>query len=134
MIKNDSKFLDRHLGPVERDIDLMLKSMSFTSIDDLIKNVIPTNIFSPMDVDLIENNHLSEDNVLDELQKYANENMVYKSFIGMGYYGTIIPNVIKRIVIFIVLSALFNKLLLRLSLLLLIINNIKENKFFINLI
>ena len=96
MIKNDSKFLDRHLGPVERDIDLMLKSMSFTSIDDLIKNVIPTNIFSPMDVDLIENSHLSENNVLDELQKYANENMVYKSFIGMGYYGTIIPNVIKR--------------------------------------
>ena len=85
MIKNDSKFLDRHLGPVERDIDLMLKSMSFTSIDDLIKNVIPTNIFSPMDVDLIENSHLSENNVLDELQKYANENMVYKSFIGMGY-------------------------------------------------
>ena len=95
MTKDNSDFLFRHLGPNKKDIDLMLKSMSFSSIDDLIKNVIPLNILSTINEDLIDSN-LSEDDVLNEVQKYANENMVYKSFIGMGYYGTVIPNVIKR--------------------------------------
>ena len=95
MIKDNLDFLHRHLGPNKEDIDLMLKSMSFTSIDDLIKSVIPLNIFSTINEDLIDNN-LSENDVLSELQSHANENIVYKSFIGMGYYGTMIPNIIKR--------------------------------------
>ena len=88
-------FLKRHLGPNDIDIDLMLKSMSMNTIDDLIKKVIPPNIYSKIDEELIDTN-LSEEEVLSKLKEYANKNSSYKSFIGMGYYGTIIPNVIKR--------------------------------------
>ena len=42
-------FLKRHLGPNDTDIDLMLKSMSFNTIDELIKRVIPSNILSKID-------------------------------------------------------------------------------------
>ena len=88
-------FLKRHLGPSNTDIDLMLKSMSVNTIDELIKRVIPSNILSKIDEDLNDIN-LSEDEVLFKLKDYANKNTLYKSFIGMGYYGTIVPNVIKR--------------------------------------
>ena len=88
-------FLKRHLGSNDTDIDLMLKSMSVKTIDDLIEKVIPPNIFSRIGKDLIDVN-LSEDEVLFKLKGYANKNTIYKSFIGMGYYGTIVPNVIKR--------------------------------------
>ena len=91
----DLNFLKRHLGPSKRDIDLMLKSMSVSTIDELIERVIPSNILSKIDKDLIDIN-LSEDEVLLKLKDYANKNTLYKSFIGMGYYGTIVPNVIKR--------------------------------------
>ena len=88
-------FLERHFGPSNTDIDLMLKSMSINTIDELIERVIPSNILSKIDEDLVDVN-LSEDEVLFKLKDYANKNTLYKSFIGMGYYGTIIPNVIKR--------------------------------------
>ena len=88
-------FLKRHFGPSNTDIDLMLKSMSINTIDELIERVIPSNILSKIDEDLVDVN-LSEDEVLSKLKDYANKNTLYKSFIGMGYYGTIIPNVIKR--------------------------------------
>ena len=91
----DLNFLKRHLGPSNTDIDLMLKSMSVSTIDELIERVIPSNILSKIDEDLVDVN-LSEDEVLFKLKDYANKNTLYKSFIGMGYYGTIVPNVIKR--------------------------------------
>ena len=68
----DLNFLKRHLGPSNKDIDLMLKSMSVNTIDELIKRVIPSNILSKIDDDLIDIN-LSEDEVLFKLKEYANK-------------------------------------------------------------
>ena len=45
-------FLKRHIGPSNTDIDLMLKSMSVSTIDELIKRVIPSNILSKIDENL----------------------------------------------------------------------------------
>ena len=84
MKKSSIDFLKRHIGPSNRDIDLMLKSMSVSTIDELIKKIIPPNILSKIDEDLIDIN-LSEDEVLSKLKGYANKNTLYKSFIGMGY-------------------------------------------------
>ncbi|MFL3013685.1 MAG: aminomethyl-transferring glycine dehydrogenase [Candidatus Neomarinimicrobiota bacterium] len=87
--------MKRHLGVNNSDIELMLQEMKINSLDELIKKVIPKNIYSPLSANLFEKN-LSEDEVLDKLKIYANKNSSFKSFIGMGYNGTIIPNVIKR--------------------------------------
>ena len=95
MSKNKISFLKRHLGVNSSDVELMLKKMRVKSLDELIRKVIPKNIYSPLFDNLIEEN-LSEDEALIKLKNYANNNSVFKPFIGMGYSGTIIPNVIKR--------------------------------------
>ena len=95
MLKNKISFLKRHLGVNSKDVELMLQEMKIGSIDELIKKVIPENIYSPLSDNLIEEN-LSEDEALIKLKNYSINNSVFKSFIGMGYNNTIIPNVIKR--------------------------------------
>ena len=95
MIENETEFLSRHIGLNNSDIKLMLKSFGIRSLDELIEKVIPENIFSPLSENLIEKN-LSEKEALDKLIEYSNENLLYKSYIGMGYYGTLVPSVIKR--------------------------------------
>jgi len=95
MPKNKISFLKRHLGISNSDIKLMLQEMKVNSLDKLIKKVIPENIYSPLSNNLFEEN-LSEDEVLDKLKSYSINNSVFKSFIGIGYNGTITPNVIKR--------------------------------------
>ena len=52
MNKSRFNFLKRHLGPNDTDIDLMLKSLSVETIDNLIKKVIPPNIYSKINEDL----------------------------------------------------------------------------------
>jgi len=88
-------FINRHIGLRKKDIKSMLKSLGLNSLDELVKNVIPKNIFSPIEENLIDEN-LSETEVLEELNKYSQQNLLYKSYIGMGYYDTNLPNVIKR--------------------------------------
>ena len=95
MIENETEFLSRHIGLNKSDIKTMLNSLGIKSLDELIEKVIPENIFSPMSENLIEKS-LSEKEVIAELKEYSNENLLYKSYIGMGYYGTLVPNVIKR--------------------------------------
>ena len=95
MYQDEISFLKRHLGVNSSDVDEMLNIMNLNSIDELIEKVIPRDIYSPLDCNLIETN-LSETEVLDKLREYSNNNIFFKSFIGMGYYGTIVPNVIKR--------------------------------------
>ena len=73
----------------------MLKHLSIKSLDDLIEKVIPENILSPITESLLKKD-LSETETLARLKEYSKENKLYKSFIGMGYYGTLVPNVIKR--------------------------------------
>jgi glycine dehydrogenase len=39
--------------------------------------------------------HRGEKEMLDELREMAKKNKVMRSFIGMGYYGTVVPPVIQ---------------------------------------
>ncbi len=93
--KNKFDFTYRHVGPNNSDIKKMLRHLGVKSLDQLIVEVIPKNILSPTNENLLENN-LSETEALAQLKKYSKKNKLYKSFIGMGYYGTLVPNVIKR--------------------------------------
>ncbi|HIF15467.1 MAG TPA: glycine dehydrogenase (aminomethyl-transferring), partial [Bacteroidetes bacterium] len=87
-------FQNRHIGPRDMDINIMLDSLSLPNIEKLISKVIPENIRMDKVLDLPE--VLSENDLINELKKIAEKNKVNKSFIGLGYNNTITPPVILR--------------------------------------
>ena len=93
-LHSTDSFVDRHIGPRPKDIELMLERVGYTSIDALIEDVVPADIC--LDSPLKLEGSRTESGVLAELKKIASRNEVYRSFIGMGYYNCIIPPVIQR--------------------------------------
>ena len=87
-------FANRHIGPRENQIQEMLSDLGFSSLEELSGVVIPENILSDSSTGLLP--AMSEPETLDRLKQLADENMVFTSFIGMGYYGTTVPGVIQR--------------------------------------
>ncbi len=90
----DSPFVSRHIGPREHEIDMMLSLLGYSSLDDLMQAVVPHNIFD--DAPLGIGGGLSEEDALAEMKRLADQNVVKKSLIGQGYYGTHTPQVILR--------------------------------------
>ncbi|MDP7037149.1 MAG: aminomethyl-transferring glycine dehydrogenase [Candidatus Marinimicrobia bacterium] len=91
---NINPFISRHIGPRNNEINFMLNELGFSSLEDLSAAVIPENILSKSILNLPPEK--SESETLNKLKEFANTNRVYRSYIGMGYYGTITPGVIKR--------------------------------------
>ena len=89
-----SPFVSRHIGPRESEIQFMLSELGFASLDELTLAVVPENIADNSPMDLLTG--LSEEEALSQLQQIASKNIVLRSFIGQGYYGTFTPNVIHR--------------------------------------
>jgi len=94
-------FIRRHIGPRDSDLTTMLEAVGATSLDDLIKSTIPADLllendptFDPAETSLP--NPTSEHEALEDLHSAASMNMPSRSYIGQGYYGTIVPNVILR--------------------------------------
>ena len=87
-------FPNRHIGPRDYQIQEMLSELGFSSLEDLSNKVIPPNII--LDSKMGLPNEMSEPETINRLRELANENSVYNSFIGMGYYGTFLPAVIQR--------------------------------------
>ena len=87
-------FIHRHIGPRTHDIQDMLRTLGYESLDDLMKDVVPADIYdlSPMQI----GTPLSERAALDKLKQIAEKNTLAKNYIGQGYYGTITPPVIQR--------------------------------------
>lgn len=88
------KFLDRHIGPGSEDIKTMLKVCGVNSFDQLVDETIPTNIRLKSKLALDE--PLNEFEFTSLLNRIASKNKIFKSYIGMGYYPTILPSVIQR--------------------------------------
>jgi glycine dehydrogenase len=88
------KFVDRHIGPNQEEIKKMCSEIGVGSIDELIEKTIPSSIRLKEDLKL--DPALTEYELLNNLKSIAQQNKVCKSFIGMGYYPTITPSVIKR--------------------------------------
>ncbi|MBC8173870.1 MAG: aminomethyl-transferring glycine dehydrogenase [Chitinophagales bacterium] len=87
-------FAKRHIGPGEDDVKEMLKIINATSLDQLIDETIPQNIRNKNALDIAD--ALTEYQYLQHLRKKATKNKVYRSYIGLGYYNTITPSVIRR--------------------------------------
>jgi glycine cleavage system P protein (glycine dehydrogenase) len=72
----------------------MLRTLGYESLDALVDAVVPNHIRLKRPLDLPEAQ--SESEVLAALRRLADENIVARSYIGMGYYDTITPPVILR--------------------------------------
>ena len=87
-------FAWRHLGPRPGDIDAMLGTLGYDSLDALVDAAVPEEIRLDRPLDLPEG--VSELEVLRALRGIADKNQVYRSYIGMGYADTVVPPVIQR--------------------------------------
>ncbi len=87
-------FVSRHLGPRPHDIAAMLDAVGYDSLDALIDSAVPPDIRSPKPLDLPAAR--SERDVLAGLRGFADQNQVYRSYIGMGYTDSVVPPVILR--------------------------------------
>ena len=88
------KFSDRHIGPRANDITEMLKVVNTLSLNQLIDETIPEKIHLAREMNLPE--ALSESRFVEHMQALARKNKNYRSYIGMGYFNTILPGVIQR--------------------------------------
>src|SRR5216110_1682298 len=87
-------FVPRHIGPDEKDVAEMLKTLGFSSLDELIDATIPRKIRWREGLDLPKG--LTELEVLTYFRALAAKNQVFRSFIGMGYSDCVTPPVIQR--------------------------------------
>ncbi len=87
-------FVSRHIGPSKKEVDEMLKVVGVESLDALVEETIPSAIRLKKPLNLPEST--SEYSFLENLQKTAKLNRVFKSYIGLGYYDCFTPGVIRR--------------------------------------
>lgn len=88
------QFRDRHIGPSLEEQKQMLKTLGVKSLDQLIEETVPATIRLSKPLRLPP--ALSEYEYLQALKNIARKNTVTRSYIGMGYYGTMTPSVIAR--------------------------------------
>jgi len=87
-------FSRRHIGPNSTDQNQMLSDLGFNSIDELIEQTLPESIRTNSGLNIGDG--LNEFTLLKTIKEVASKNKVARSYIGMGYYGTITPPVIQR--------------------------------------
>ena len=92
--KQANEFADRHIGPNEQETKEMLQEIGVTSLEELIDKTVPSAIRMQGDPAIAP--AISEFEYLADLKKTAGRNKVYRSYIGQGYYDTIVPGVILR--------------------------------------
>jgi glycine dehydrogenase len=89
-----NQFEDRHLGPAADDIREMCNLIGVASADELIDKTIPPSIRLSKPLSLPDG--ISEYEYFQRIRAIASKNKIFKTFIGLGYYGTIFPAVIQR--------------------------------------
>ncbi len=88
------KFSSRHIGPDENSVKEMLEVIDADSVEQLMNETVPEKIRLKKSLHLPE--ALSESEYLKNIKEISLKNKIFKSFIGMGYYDTVTPNVILR--------------------------------------
>src|SRR3990170_2434558 len=93
-LEHPDKFLSRHIGPRDNQLQDMVKICGVNSVDELIDETIPSNIRLNKELNLSP--AVSEHTFIENLTKIASLNKIFKSYIGMGYHPVIMPSVIQR--------------------------------------
>ncbi|WP_114649506.1 aminomethyl-transferring glycine dehydrogenase [Pseudothauera hydrothermalis] len=93
-LEQRNAFQERHIGPNPAEIAIMLAALGLPSLEALIDQTVPAAIRLEKPLPLAAGR--PEHEALAVLAAIAAQNVVKKSFIGMGYYGTHTPAVILR--------------------------------------
>ena len=88
------RFAHRHIGPSEDEVRAMLEALGYDTLEALMEAAIPEAIRTdrPLALPPARTEHV----LLDDLRRIAARNQVFRSFIGMGYHGTVTPPAIQR--------------------------------------
>ena len=93
-LEHHDAFIERHIGPNDGEIAAMLKIVGHDSLEAMTDAIVPASIKSAAPLALPES--MTEVDALAKIRAIAAKNQVFRSFIGQGYYGTHVPNVILR--------------------------------------
>ena len=86
-------FIRRHIGPEDAELRAMLADLGLSSLEELVESAVPNKIRSaPPELPA----PLTEAEALAQLADYAGRNKLLVSLIGLGYYNTFTPPVIRR--------------------------------------
>ena len=94
LLSDSNAFATRHNGPDLAQQKTMLETIGLNSLDQLIDQTVPAAIRLPEKMQLADAQ--SEADMLSSLKAIAEKNVVNRSFIGQGYYNTLVPNVVLR--------------------------------------
>ncbi len=87
-------FESRHNSPDESQVSEMLGAIGTNSLEELMDQAIPQPIRKKDALNLPD--ALNEYEYLNYIKTVAAKNKVFKSYIGQGYYGCVVPSVIQR--------------------------------------
>ncbi len=87
-------FASRHIGPAPQDVTRMLETIGYGSVEELMDAAIPESIRWHGTLELPP--AATEAQALAELRALVAANRPMVSMIGLGYYGTHTPAVIRR--------------------------------------
>jgi len=88
------KFVERHIGPNEAEIEKMLGHIEAQTIEELLAQTLPEAIRLKQPLNLAEG--ISEYAFSKHIQALGKKNKSFSNFIGLGYHPAITPAVIQR--------------------------------------
>ena len=91
---NHGEFIGRHIGINAADKAALLAALGAKDMAAFVDSTVPQSVRMPGKLDLPA--AMSEADALAKLKAIAAKNTVNKSYIGLGYYPTRLPNVILR--------------------------------------
>lgn len=87
-------YQERHIGPTTSETKAMLEAIGLPSLDELIDRTVPAGIRSRKALNVGE--ALTEREHLEHMDALGAMNRPFRSYIGCGYYGTVVPAPIQR--------------------------------------
>jgi glycine dehydrogenase len=93
-MEHPDKFVNRHIGLNYEDIQAMLNTIGIDNLERLIDETVPQIIRLTKKLEI--DSPISEYKFIEHLKNLADQNKIYKSYIGLGYHPTHTPAVIQR--------------------------------------
>ena len=87
-------FVRRHIGPGPEQVEMMLKELGLSSLNELIDQTVPKRLVTDKPLDLPY--PAGENETISYIRRMRERNSVFTSMIGMGYHATVLPGVIRR--------------------------------------